>query len=128
MNVKTLFKKALSLCGENNSATYLEEFALDWVNVLLAEHFETEQSLRLFHNEKPLGAPPVLVSQEEEIPYSAELVQGVLPLFAAAIIADLCDDRELAQSLRARAALAEENAAKAFEHAIPDVYSGEVSI
>lgn len=128
MNVKTLFKKALSVCGENNSATYLAEFALDWVNVLLAEHFETEQSLRLFHGEKPLEAPPVLVSQEEEIPYSAELVQGALPLFAAAIIADLCDDRELAQGLRTRGALAEQAAAKAYEHAVYDVYGGEVSI
>ena len=46
MTVSKIFKSALSLCGESNTAPYLAAFAVDWANALMAELFETEQSIR----------------------------------------------------------------------------------
>ena len=121
MTVKKIFTSALSLCGESNTAPYLADFAVDWANALLAQFFEADGS-------KPLSTVPMLVTSEEEVPYDDTLVRGAFVFGFAALICDLCDDRELAANFRARAATAADTAAKAHEHAVFDVYAAEVSI
>ena len=128
MTVKKIFTSALSLCGESNTAPYLADFAVDWANALLAQFFEAERSIRLANGSKPLSTVPMLVTAEDEVPYDDTLVRGAFVFGFAALICDLCDDRELAASFRARAATAADTAAKAHEHAVFDVYATEVSI
>lgn len=128
MTVTKLFKTALSLCGESNTAPYLADFALDWANTLMAEYFETEQSLRRESGAKELGTVPVLKLSDEEIPYDPRLVNGVFVLAFAAFICDICDDRELASIFRAQSRSAAETAAKAHEYAIFDAYAEEAVI
>ena len=128
MTVKNIFKNALSLCGESNTAPYLADFAVDWANALLAELFEVEQSIRRARGEAELSAVPEVAAAEDEVPYCEELLRGAFVFGFAAFICDLCDDRELAAKHRARSAAAAETAAKAHEHSIIDVYSPEVSI
>lgn len=128
MKIKKIFTSALSLCGESNTAPYLADFAVDWANALLAELYETEQGIRAAKGEQPLSTVPVLITAEEEAPYDDTLVRGAFVLSFAAQICDLCDDRELAATFRARSAKAAQNAAKAHEHQVCDVYGAEVSI
>ena len=127
MKIKKIFTSALSLCGESNTAPYLADFAVDWANTLLAELYETEQSIRAANGEQLLSTVPVLITAEDEAPYDDTLVRGAFVLGFAALICDLCDDRELAATFRARAANAAQNAAKAHEHQVCDIYGTEVS-
>ena len=128
MTVSKIFKSALSLCGESNTAPYLAAFAVDWANALMAELFETEQSIRRAEGKDEMKALPVLASLEDEVPYSDALVGGAFIFGFASLICDLCDDRELAAGFRARGAKAANSAAKANEAFVLDVYSPEVSI
>ena len=68
MKIKKIFTSALSLCGESNTAPYLADFAVDWANTLLAELYETEQSIRAANGEQLLSTVPVLITAEDEAP------------------------------------------------------------
>lgn len=128
MTVSKIFKSALSLCGESNTAPYLAAFAVDWANALMAELFETEQNIRRAEGKDEMKTLPVLASPEDEVPYSDALVGGAFIFGFASLICDLCDDRELAAGFRARGTKAANSAAKANEAFVLDVYSPEVSI
>lgn len=122
MNSNEIMKTAPALCGEEAAAPRLSAFGPSWANVLMAESFEAEQSIRRAKGLPELSEIPEAKSAAEPLPYSEELLRGAFVFGFASFIAEAGGDRELAFAFRSRYANVLSTAAKGFEHQIADCY------
>ena len=59
--------------------------AVEFINTLLAETFDCENSIRKFRDLPLLTEPPMLESLQDEVPYQYDLTRTALPYGLAAI-------------------------------------------
>ncbi|MDO4566401.1 MAG: hypothetical protein Q4B42_03625 [Oscillospiraceae bacterium] len=112
---------ALLLTNRGLASEYVE-YAAPLINMLLAETFEINNSLRLSKGLAELEAPPCISSLEEELPCEEELLRSALPQgLVAKLIMDDGDMSRVAyfQNQYVNAAL---DAGKYAARPIEDVY------
>lgn len=68
--------------GEDTDSKF---FSVEFINTLLAETFDCENSIRRFRNLPLLSEPPMLESLQEEVPYQYDLTRTALPYGLCAI-------------------------------------------
>ena len=125
MTSRELFESALALVGTDTTIDdSLQEYAVKWINLAMAEMFNAENSIRLNTGKKEMMSPLRVNDLDEEIPYD--------PRFYAAFTYYLAhwiykDDRELsfAQEMYNRFATEVKEHTMYIPDKIVDVYWGD---
>ena len=68
--------------GEDTDSKF---FSVDFINTLLAETFDCENSIRKSEGRPLLAEPPMLESLQEDVPYHFDLTRTALPYGLCAI-------------------------------------------
>ena len=126
MTVNEIMKNALALCGEQAGGRFFGDFTLPFVNTALSECFSSEKALRRVKNQPEPEEIPKMTSANDEVPFSDEVVRGMLTFLTARQISLTCDNTDLADRFavlaeRARQSLAPE----ANFGEVLDIYSGD---
>lgn len=79
MTGSEVFSLTLSLIQETDPAPY-GVLPLSWLNIVLAETWETANRRREYAGESRLESIPVLTSMAQTVPYDDELVRRAFPL------------------------------------------------
>ena len=109
--------------GEEQYYTYDAGASLRALNILLAECFTINNSIRISRGLDEMAKMPMLTGIDDEIPYEDLLVRTALPYgMAGKLIAD--DDFGKSQYLTAQYALHVNRAMRARAQPISDVYGG----
>ncbi len=102
MTGNELFAEALGMVGERVNDSDLASFAVGWINLLLAEAFDVENSVLRSEGRAPFEHVPVLGALGDGIPYSDRVVKYALPDGLAAFLYEISDDPDMAADYRAR--------------------------
>lgn len=85
MTVKEVYTRGISHLPELPADNpELENFAIGWINELLAETFNVENSIRVHEGRQLLDEPQVVKNLSDEIEYSWRLVYTAFPYGIAA--------------------------------------------
>lgn len=84
MTVKELYERAKSLMFEKQSSKDYDNYYIPWINVLLSENFDLENSLLLRDGEDALDEIPMVTSDTDELPYHDVINYEILPYGLAA--------------------------------------------
>lgn len=102
MTVLSLLEHACALVpGTKAADKTLQQLCFKWLEILLEESRNCENSLRGNSLEK-LASAPEIVELGEEIEYSAVLLKTALPYGLAAFVAEEDDNAYLAANMRMR--------------------------
>ena len=96
MTVNDLALVAVGLLGEDNADDYQ---VIPNVNVLLAENFDLNNSIRVYRELDKLTTPQTVTSDEDVLTYEWEVLRVVIPYGLAANF-KLDDDINIANSFR----------------------------
>ena len=99
-------------------------FSAAFLNVLLAEALPAENSVRKAEGREPLLNAPVLTTLEEEVPYCEAVSRIALPYGLASWYFQQELDNFQAENYRARYIAALEDAKRAVQEGIEEVYGG----
>ncbi len=122
MTANDLFSQALGMVGERVNDSDLTCFALGWINQLLAEALDVENSVLRSEGKEPFEHAPVLGALGDEIPYSDRVVRYALPDGLAAFLYEVSDDTDMAADYRARYVAALRECAKLIPADVADCY------
>ena len=89
MTVKELYELAKSLMFEKESSRDYDAYYKPWINVLLSENFDIENSLLIAEGEEPLDEIPYIdpkdsTTDDYVLPYHDRINREVLPYGLAA--------------------------------------------
>lgn len=125
MTGNELLTYALGLMGEpSSSAADYSGYSLPAVNILLAECWQIENSIREAEGEETLTECPELANLEEEIPYNRRLIVGCLSYGLAAKL--ILEDNDMAKFnyFNGMYVQAQGQYQKAREESVVDLYPG----
>lgn len=122
MTGNDLFFQALGMVGERVNDSDLACFALGWINQLLAEALDVENSVLRSIEKEPFEHAPVLNASGDEIPYSDRVARYALPNGLAAFLYEVSDDPNMAADYRARYVAALRECAKLIPSDVADCY------
>ena len=122
MTGNDLFAQALGMVGERANDSDLTCFAVGWINQLLAEALDVENSVLKFEGEESFEHALVLSAPGDEIPYSDRIVRYALPDGLAAFLYEVSDDLNMAADYRARYVAALRECAKLIPADVADCY------
>lgn len=94
-----------------------------WLNVLLAEALDTENSIRAFEGREPLAQAPVLAGPDDPVPYADSICRRALPYGLAAWLWTDEDEEYRVQDYRGRYVSGLSECAKAVSESVVDVYA-----
>lgn len=78
--VKDVYRMAIALVGDLDTGKDDEEkLTIQYMNILLQEALDTENSIRAAHGEPELGAAPVVEDIENGLVYHDSLVRSAFP-------------------------------------------------
>lgn len=100
-----------------------KDFAIKFLNVLLQESFDTENSIRRFKGTDELTEAPYITSLNETIDYDARITRGALPYGLASFYFQEAMDNFQAENYRGKYISAINSSAKATSTTIEDQYS-----
>ena len=125
MTAETMYRTALSLLPTNVSEDdSLREYVVGWVNLSLAELFNTENAIRASKGEEELEAPAKIENIEEEVPCAFSLNTAIIYNLASLICKD-DDDAYWAQDYRSRFVVAAGEATPLVQGVVKDYYGGD---
>ena len=84
MTAKELYTNTRMIMFDNLSSKKLDQYYLAGINVLLAELFAENNSLREGHNKEPLLEIPQVSDGQDELNYEPEMLYMVMPKGLAA--------------------------------------------
>lgn len=102
---------------------YEDATVLGWLNVLLAEALDTENSIRAFEGRPELAAAPVLEGMDEEVPYADSICRRAFPYGLAAWLWTDEDEEYRVQDYRGRYVSGLAECGKAVQGSVVDVYA-----
>jgi hypothetical protein len=102
-----------------------KKFTPNFLNVILQECFDTENSVRAFNGLTELAAAPYITDLATEIPYADAITRTAIPYALASIFAKEARDFSAAADYLAKYVVALNDARKYRTGTITDVYSGE---
>lgn len=79
MTVKELYERAKALMFEKSSSKDYDAYYIQWINVLLSENFDLENSLLLRDGESELDEIPTISEDTDELPYHDVINYEILP-------------------------------------------------
>ena len=125
MTAKDIFTVALSFIDETTSTTTINDnFVVGWLNVLLQESLQYENSIRTSKGIDILASAPFLTSLSETIGYQDELTRIALPYGLAAFIYQNDDNEYKSSQYRNMYISALSENQKAIESDIVDYWGG----
>lgn len=102
---------------------YDDETVLGWLNVLLAEALETENSIRAFDGQELLSAAPVLEGLDDPVLYADSICRRALPYGLAAWLWTDEDEEYRVQDYRGRYVSGLAECARVVTESVVDVYA-----
>lgn len=99
-------------------------FSLGFLNILLQEALDVENSIRAYEERELLKSAPMLETLDEEIEYSDSITRAALPYGVAAQFFQEAMDNFQAENYRAKYISALNSARKITFEPIVDVYGG----
>lgn len=84
MTVKELYELAKALMFEKKTSRDYDDYYIPWINVLLSENSDLENSLLLAEGEDELDEIPSVEFDTDELPYHDRINREVLPYGLAA--------------------------------------------
>lgn len=125
MTVQDVYERASALLFEvPGEDTDFRDNALTLINILAAEAFPYENSIRRSKGETELEKPPRFELMIDEIPFSDDICMIALPYGLASFFVQDDNDAYRAHDYRGRYINALREAAKATEETITDAYGG----
>lgn len=112
------------LYEKDNEDAESKNFSVPFLNLLLQECLETENSIRLQKGEEPLKQAPVITSLDETIAYADAITRVALPYGVAAQFFQEALDNFQAENYRAKYIAALNDARKLAFVPIVNVYGG----
>ena len=100
-----------------------KRFAIGFINILLQECFNCENSMRLFRGKETLDEAPYIKSLAEEIPYQPELTRVAFPYGVASWFFQEALDNFQAENYRSKYLSAVNEASKLNSGIAEDYYS-----
>lgn len=80
MTVKDIYVLGASLVGDHDGDDQDEElFAIQYLNILMQESLECENSMRERDGQAVLAAAPIVTSTTDEVPYHEQLLRAAFP-------------------------------------------------
>lgn len=124
MTVRELYELAKSLMFEKKTSKDYDNYYIHWINILLSENFELENSLLLADHEEPLDEIPTVTKDDDELPYHDCINREVLPYgLAANFFAD--DDLSKMDIFHIYYQNAQMKYMRGNEQSVEDVYGGD---
>ena len=123
MTAKEIYELGISYIPEVPSDNPdLQKYVVGWVNMMLLETFEVENSIREWGGEELLVAPQIIKNINDEIIYHESLARGAFP-YGIAANAFIDDDNDYRSNKYGQYFVRGVNAAnKYIPHKIKDVY------
>lgn len=84
MTVKELYERAKALMFEKSSSKDYDAYYMQWINVLLSENFDLENSLLVRDGEDELEDIPTVSNDDDDLPYHDVINYEILPYGLAA--------------------------------------------
>lgn len=78
MTVKELYELAKNLMFEKKTSRDYDNYYIGWINVLLSENFDIENSLLIAEGEEALDEIPTVSADDDELPYHDRINREVL--------------------------------------------------
>lgn len=123
MTAQDIYTLASALIFERPGADEdFEHFFIPFINILLPECLDTENSIRLYEGREALSEAPFITSMDEDIPFSPAIVRTALPYGIVSHYYQDDMDNYKADTYRARYISALNDAAKAVVTDIADMY------
>lgn len=84
MTVKELYEMAKALMFEKTTSRDYDNYYMKWINTLLAENFDLNNSLLVANGDDALDEIPTVSKDDDELPYEDVINRSVLPYGLAA--------------------------------------------
>lgn len=84
MTVRELYEMAKSLMFEKSTSRDYDNYYIPWINTLLSENFDLNNSILLQMGEDALDEIPTIANDDDELPYEDVINRNVLPYGLAA--------------------------------------------
>lgn len=84
MTVKELYELAKAMMFEKSTSRDYDNYYIPWINVLLSENFDINNSLLRAIGEEPLDDIPTVSLDTDVLPYEDRICREVLPYGLAA--------------------------------------------
>lgn len=84
MTVRELYELAKAMMFEKSTSRDYDNYYIPWINVLLSENFDIENSMLRADGETPLDEIPFVSADTDELPYHDRINREILPLGLAA--------------------------------------------
>lgn len=84
MTVRELYELTKAMMFEKKTSRDYDDYYIPWINVLLSENFDIENSLLRGEGEPPLDDIPSVANDTDELPYHDRINREVLPYGLAA--------------------------------------------
>lgn len=84
MTVRELYELTKAMMFEKKTSRDYDDYYIPWINVLLSENFDIENSLLRGEGETPLDDIPSVANDTDELPYHDRINREVLPYGLAA--------------------------------------------
>lgn len=84
MTVKELYELTKAMMFEKKTSRDYDNYYIPWINVLLSENFDLNNSLLTAIGETPLDDIPSVSGDTDELPYEDKINREVLPYGLAA--------------------------------------------
>lgn len=124
MRAFSLYQIASTYISEQPKADDMQCFALNWINILLAEALDYENNMRRYKGLPELAEAPVLTDMRDEIPYQPGIITPAL-IYGLASFMEHDDDNDFrAQQFREYYTKALYNSQHFEKEQIRDVYKG----
>ena len=123
MKAQEIYRLASALIFERVSADEdFEHFFLPFLNILLPECLDTENSIRLYKGQEPLEEAPFVMDMDEDVPFASVICRTALPYGIVSHYYQDDMDNYKADTYRARYVAALGDASKCVPVAIADMY------
>lgn len=123
MTAQEIYRLASALIFERTGADEdFEHFFLPFINILLPECLDTENSIRLYEGRETMKEAPFVVRMDEDIPFSSVICRTALPYGIVSHYYQDDMDNYKADLYRARYISALTDASKAVPMSIIDIY------
>jgi hypothetical protein len=84
MTVKELYELAKAMMFEKSTSRDYDNYYIPWINVLLSENFDINNSLLRSIGESPLDDIPTVSADTDVLPYEDRICREILPYGLAA--------------------------------------------
>ena len=123
MKAQDIYILASALIFEKPGADEdFQHFFIPFINILLPECLDTENSIRLYEGRETLKEAPFVAGMEDDIPFASVIVRTALPYGIVSHYYQDDMDNYKADTYRARYIAALNDAAKMIEVHVTDMY------